>query len=157
MGAFPIKVIDPLWHLYTYSSCFQWKEKAFYKPILWGVSKKNWKTKKIKKKLKKPNCEKNLIKSIKILKKPTGSVWFGFINLKLNRTEPKPEKNQAKQEKTEPNWFAPVFILKNRTEPKPVSLNQFQFGFKFFKKNSIYLLFFNKNRIKLKIITSIYR
>jgi hypothetical protein len=51
------------------------------------------------------------------LKKPTGSVSFGFISLKPkkpNRTESKPktqpEKNRAKPEKTEPNWFEPVSV-----------------------------------------------
>jgi hypothetical protein len=44
------------------------------------------------------------IKSIKILKKPTGSVWFRFYKPKTekiepNRTEPKPEKNRAKLKK----------------------------------------------------------
>jgi len=91
MGAFPIKVIDPLWHLYTYSSCFQWKEKAFYKPTQW-VKKlknkenqnKNWKNRIVKK---------TWLNWLKFWK--NRPVWFGFISLKLkklNRTEPKPKK-----------------------------------------------------------------
>jgi hypothetical protein len=57
---------------------------------------KNQENRENKKKLKKPNHEK---KSIKILK--NRPVWFGFISLKPNRTQPKkkraiPEKNRAK-------------------------------------------------------------
>jgi hypothetical protein len=50
--------------------------------------------------MKKPNREKNLIKSIKILKKPTGSVRF---------YKPKTEKtelNRTQTEKNKPNWLA---------------------------------------------------
>jgi len=52
--------------------------------------------------LKKPNCEKKLIK---ILKKPIGSVWFQFYKPKTKKTEPnrtqtkKTGKNRAKPKK----------------------------------------------------------
>jgi hypothetical protein len=59
----------------------------------WKKTEKPIKLKNQKKKQsKKPNREKKPIKPIKILKKPTGSVGFGFISLKPkkpNRTEPK--------------------------------------------------------------------
>jgi len=48
-------------------------------------------------------------KSIRILKKPTGSVWFRFYKFKIKKTKPnriqtkKIRKNQAKPEKTKPN------------------------------------------------------
>jgi len=70
------------------------------------------------------------------------------------KTEPnrknraKSEKNRAKTKKTEPNWFELVFSLKNRTETgrfDPVSF--------FFFKISVWLLFFDKNRIEPKMIT----
>jgi hypothetical protein len=93
------------------------------------------------------------------LKKPAGSVRFGFISRKskkLNRTEPKPEKNRAKTGKTEPNQFEPVFSLKNRTKPKPVGLTRFSVRFRFFfkKKKFGLVTFFDKNRIEPKMITS---
>jgi hypothetical protein len=50
--------------------------------------------------LKKPNCEKKPIKPIKILKKPTGSVWFQFF--------------KPGTEKTKPKQFEPVFVLKTK-------------------------------------------
>jgi hypothetical protein len=50
------------------------------------VRKKPIKLQKKKKKLKKPNREKKLIKSIKILKKPAGSVRF--YKSKTEKTEP---------------------------------------------------------------------
>jgi len=55
-----------------------------------------------------------LIESIKILKKPTGLVWFykpETEKIKPNRTQTEPDRK-----KTEQNWFEPVFILKNQTE-----------------------------------------
>jgi len=63
-----------------------------------------------------------LIKQIKIIKKLTGLVWFGFgfINLKPkkpNKTQTKkPEKNESNQKKNESNkknQIKLVFILKN--------------------------------------------
>jgi len=56
---------------------------------------------------------------MKILKKPTGSIRFGFISLKPkkpNRTQT--EKNWANRKKTEPN---------QKTDPKPsqTGLNRF--------------------------------
>jgi hypothetical protein len=86
--------------------------------------------------LKKSNRKK---KPIKILKKPAGSVWFGFYKPKTEKTEPnlnrkKPSQNQQKTEpkpsqtkKTKSNQFEPDFVLKNRIEPKLVSLNRFRF------------------------------
>jgi hypothetical protein len=75
-----------------------------------------------------------LIKPIKILKKPTGSIPFRFYKPETEKTEPnpnrkKPGKNRVKPEK---NQAKSVFVLKNRTEPKPVGLNRFWFGFGFF-------------------------
>ena len=118
--------------------------------------KKNEKLKKPgKKKLKKPNREK---KSIKILKKLTGSVRFQFYKLKTkkqNRNELKQKKTKPNRQKTEPNRFEQIFVLKNRIEPKPVGLNWFQVNF--FKKISVWLIFFDKNRTEPKIITLIIR
>jgi len=39
---------------------------------------------------KKPNREKKPIKLLKILKKPTGSVWFRFYKLKIEKNKPNP-------------------------------------------------------------------
>jgi len=80
--------------------------------------------------LKKPNCKK---KPIKILKKPTSSVWFykpKTEKTELNRTQTgkkqeKTKPNRAKSEKTEPNRnnrVKPVFVLKNRIELKLINL-----------------------------------
>jgi len=89
-----------------------------------------------------------LIKPIKILKKLTGSVRFGFGFLSLEpekpnrtkktrkkpsqtgKTEPKPSQT----EKTEPNQKKPSQTepKPSQTEPKPVGLNRFRFGFGFF-------------------------
>jgi hypothetical protein len=52
--------------------------------------------------LKKLNRKKKPIKSIKILKKSTGSVRFWFYKPETKKTEPKPkksEKNRARQKK----------------------------------------------------------
>jgi hypothetical protein len=91
--------------------------------------KKSIKSRKLEKKItEKSNREK---KPIKILKKPTGSVWF--YKPETKKTEPIPNrKNEAK----------PVFVQKTRTEPKPVDLNRFWF-FSFLNFNLI--IFFNKN------------
>jgi len=53
-------------------------------------------------KLIKSKKSKKSIKPIRILKKPTGSVWFQFYKFET--------------EKTKSNRFEPVFILKNQTE-----------------------------------------
>jgi len=122
------------------------------------VSKKTEKS--IKPRKQKKNNRKNRKKKpIKILKKPASPVQFRFYKQKTEKTEPnpnrkKPEKNRAKlekNEKTKPNRLEPVFVLKNRTELKPVGLNRFQFGFFFL--NSVWLVFFYKNRIEPKMIT----
>jgi len=55
----------------------------------------NW-----KKKLKKPNREKKPIKSIRILKKPTGSVRFQFYKPETEKPKPKPEKIEKKPSQT---------------------------------------------------------
>jgi hypothetical protein len=72
------------------------------------------------------------------LKKPTGSVWFRFYKLKIEKNKPnpiwaRPEKNRVKREK-----------------PSQTSLNRFWF----FKKNKKFWFgyFFFINRAKLKII-----
>jgi hypothetical protein len=91
--------------------------------IIFGGEQKNQKTKKTektRKKLKKSNREKNQIKPIKILKKPTGSVQFGFsfISLKLkkpNRTQTEKKPSQT-EKKPSQNRFEPDFFLKNQTE-----------------------------------------
>jgi hypothetical protein len=76
--------------------------KKLKKPIkLWKLKKKNWKNRTIK-------------KPIKILKKPTGSVWFRFYKPKTepNRTEPKQKKTEKKpsQNPNRKNWAKPVWI-----------------------------------------------
>jgi hypothetical protein len=79
-------------------------------------------------------------------------VWFRFYKPKTESNQIQTEKNWKKTEpteKTKPNRFEPFFVLKNQTEPKPVGLNRFQV---FFKKISVWLLFFDKNRTELKII-----
>jgi hypothetical protein len=87
--------------------------------------------KKIKKLIKsrKSNCKKKLIKLIKILKKPIGSVQFWFYKPETEKIELNPNrKNRKKTEsnkkkpsqtektesnqKIEPNRFESVFILK---------------------------------------------
>jgi len=78
----------------------------------------NWKKKQKNWTVKKP------VKSIKILKKSTGSVWFRFY-------KPETEKIESNRKTTEPNRFESIFILKNWTEPKPVGLNRFRFGYFF--------------------------
>jgi hypothetical protein len=90
------------------------------------------------------------------LKKPTGTVWFWFYKSKTEKTEPnlnkkKPGKNPSQTEKTESNQFEPVFVLKKRTET-----SQFELVSVFFKKNFVLIIFFYKNRMKQKMITSIY-
>jgi hypothetical protein len=90
------------------------------------------------------------------LKKPTGTVWFWFYKPKTEKTEPnlnkkKPGKKPSQTEKTESNQFEPVFVLKNRTET-----SQFELVSVFFKKNFVLIIFFYKNRMKQKMITSIY-
>jgi hypothetical protein len=52
-------------------------------------------------------------KPIRILKKPTGFVWFQFYKFETK--------------KTKPNRFEPVFVLKNQTKLKPIGLNRFWF------------------------------
>jgi len=42
------------------------------------------------------------IKAIKILKKPTGSVWFWFYKPKIEKT--KPNRTEPKPKKIKPNW-----------------------------------------------------
>jgi hypothetical protein len=64
--------------------------------------------------LKKPNREKNPIKPIRILKKPTSSVRFRFYKPETEKTEPNPnrknpEKKPSQTEKIKLNQFEPVF------------------------------------------------
>jgi len=100
---------------------------------------KNWKIKKIGKKIiEKTESWKKSIKPIKILKKSAGSVRF--YKPKIKKTEP--NQNPKNPEKTKPDWknrAKPVFVLKNQTEPKLVGLNRFRL---FFFLISIWLLFF---------------
>jgi hypothetical protein len=51
-------------------------------------------------------------KPIKILKKPTGSVWFGFFKPETKKTEPNRTQTEKNQKKTEPE------PKKNRAKPK---------------------------------------
>jgi hypothetical protein len=82
--------------------------------------------KKTKKLIKPRKPGKKPIIQIKILK--NRPVRFRFYKQKTEKIEPNPNwKNQAKSV-----WID--FCPKNRTEPKPVGLNQFRFGFGFFKK-----------------------
>jgi len=111
--------------------------------------------------------KKKLIKLIKILKKPIGSVQFRFYKSETEKTELNPNrKNRKKTEsnkkkpnqtgknrvkpKNKPNQFELVFILKNK--PKPVGLNRFWF----FYKKIRFDYFFYKNWIEPKIITPIF-
>jgi hypothetical protein len=72
--------------------------------------------------LKKPNREKKPLKPIKILKKPTGSVWF--YKPETEKIKPKPEKPEKKEsnwkktgskqsqtKKTETDRFEPVSVF----------------------------------------------
>jgi hypothetical protein len=145
------------------------------------VSKKTKKLiepRKSKKKItEKTEPKKNRLNRLKFWKNRLVQFGFGFIRKKIKKTEPnqnrtktkknqkktepnrknraKTRKNRAKTGKTEPNQFEPVFALKNRTNRTktdqfdPVSV-RFRF---FFKKNSVWLLFFYKNRTEPKMIT----
>jgi hypothetical protein len=88
-------------------------------------------------------------KPIRILEKPTGSVWFWFYKIETEKTESNP--NRKKPEKTEPNQFELVFFQNNQTETgqfEPIS-DPFWFFF-----NQFWLLFFiYKNQIEPKMIT----
>ena len=70
--------------------------------------------------------------------------------VKLGKNWAKPEK-PSQTRKNRANRFEPVFILKNQTETKLVGLNWFWFFL--FLKNSIWLLVFDENQIKQKMIT----
>ena len=89
---------------------------------------KNWLNRENRKKNNwKNQTEKKLIKPIKFLKKPAGSVRFGFINKKPkkpNRTETdkKLEKNRAKLEK--PSQTKKTEPKPEKTEPKPETPSQ---------------------------------
>jgi len=108
------------------------------------------------------------------LKKQAGSVRFRFYKQKTEKnrkkpsqtgkTEPnrkKPSQNRKKPSQNRKNRVKPVWTgfcpkKPNRTEPKPVGLTRFRFGFGiFFQKKiiSVWLLFFDKNRTELKMIT----
>jgi hypothetical protein len=66
--------------------------------------------------LKKSNRKK---KPIKILKKPAGSVWFGFYKPKTEKTEPNLNRKKPSQnrQKTEPNWAKTEPNKKNQVKP----------------------------------------
>jgi hypothetical protein len=98
------------------------------------VSKKTKKSRKPRKPEKKINrknqtVKKKPIKQIKILKKPAGSVRFGFGFISLKPKKP------------------------NRTQTRK-KLSQTGFGF-FYKKFGL-IIFLDKNRTEPKIITPIY-
>jgi len=109
-----------------------------------GRRKKIKKSRKQKNITEKSNTEK---KPIKILKNLVGSVRFRFYKPeieKLNRIHTKkPKKTNSYRKKPGQT---------KKTEPKLVGLNWFQF---FFKKKSVLLLIFDKNRTESKIITPI--
>jgi hypothetical protein len=77
---------------------------------------------------------KKLIKPIRILKKPTDSIWFQFYKPETEKTESnqkkpnKTEQNKKKPRKigkTEPNRIEPVFSQNNQTETgrfEPISV-----------------------------------
>jgi hypothetical protein len=96
-------------------------------------------------------------KPIKILKKLTDSVRFGFISLKQNRiqmekTEPKPSQIE-KTEKTEQNQknrVNLVFFLKNRTETGRFELISISF-----KKKFNLIIFLIKTKLNQKLSTLI--
>ena len=137
---------------------------------LLGMSKKTEKPRKLRKPEKKiTEKTKPWKKPIKILKKPTGSVWF--YKLKTGKNELNQTQTKQKQKKPEPNWkktepnrknraktkpnrktepirFEPVFVLKNQTEPNRNQSVWTGFGFFFF--NSVWLLFFIKNELNRK-------
>jgi hypothetical protein len=74
--------------------------------------------------LKKPNREKNPLKPIKNLKKPTGSIWF--YKPKTKKIKPKPEKPEKKMSQTGKK------LSQNRAKPKKPKLivsNRFRFFF----------------------------
>ena len=75
-------------------------------------------------------------KQIKILKKPTSSVWF--YKPKTEKTKPNPNRKKLSQTgKIKSNRFEPVFVLKNRTKAdrfEPISVF-------FYKINLIWLFF----------------
>ena len=118
-----------------------------------GVFKK---TKKLIKprKPKKPNREKKLIKPIKILKKPTGSVRFRFFKPGTEKTEPNREKTEPNQKKTEPNRKKPGQpVWTGFCSKKPNRNRSVWTGFGFLKKKFGLVTFFYKNRTEPKINT----
>jgi hypothetical protein len=54
------------------------------------------------------------------------------------------------RKQTEPNWFEPFFVLK---KPNQTETGRFEPGSVFFKKITVWLLFFDKNRTESKMIT----
>jgi len=135
-----------------------------------GVSKKTKKLIKPRKpeknNRKNRTAKKNWLNRLEFLKIWLVRFGFGFISLKLektNRTQTRKKQNQAEPKKIEPNQKnrakqkKPSQIRKTSfcskiTEPKPVGLNRFGFCF-FFKP--VWLLFFYKNRTEPKMITPI--
>jgi hypothetical protein len=108
--------------------------------ILWV--RKNLKNRLNQENQKKNNLKNQIVKKTRLIRLKfwkNRPVRFGFISLKPNRTE-KTKKNRAKSV-----WTGFFF---QKTEPKPVGLNRFRFFF----LNSVWLLFFYKNRTKPKMI-----
>jgi hypothetical protein len=102
-----------------------------------GVNKKTWKTdqtEKIKKK-KKLNCEKKPIKPIRILKKSTGSVRFGFGFTSLKPKKPNRTKTQKNRAKSEKNRAKPVWTSFCSKKPNRTESDRFEPVLVFFKKN----------------------
>jgi hypothetical protein len=89
-------------------SLWLWVFKKTEKPIKpRKPEKNNWKNRTVK-------------KPIKILKKPTGSVWFWFFKPGTEKTEPnweKPSQTGKKPSQNEPN----------RKKPSQTGLNRFLF------------------------------
>jgi hypothetical protein len=85
-------------------------------------NQENW-----KKKTKKLNCKKKLIKNFK---KSTGSVRFWFYKHKTEKTEPNPNKKKPSQigkNQAKPVWISFYPKKPNKTKPKPAGLNWFWF------------------------------
>jgi hypothetical protein len=113
--------------------------------------------------LKKLNCEKKLIKLIKILKNWPVQFGFSFISLKLKKPNPNRKKTESNlkkpnlTKKIKSNQFASVFILKNQTKPKLISLNRFRLGFNFFFFFKFNCKYNQKNDMETSIIASILK
>jgi hypothetical protein len=132
-------------YYYYYSCYWLWiydsirgekKTKESRKPRK-SEEKNNWKNQSVKK---------NLLNRLKFWKNRPIRFCFGFISLKLKKSNwIKPSQT----EKTKSNRFEPVFVLKKPNQNRSVWTS---FGFGFFKKKFSLIIFFNKNQTEPKII-----